>query len=382
MKVQIFQPMKQLLPCKLVSIVSFLLFLMVSCNSQGTSFPTALPSSTLIERANPTPTIPPSPTIPTSTALPHPSETSTPSWVNFPKGLYLFFQYEGKDGLYALSISDHRVKQVLAQYIGRVIKLPDNQHVMLLDGPERTLLNLQNGSKTTVQLPQEFEEPYFVAFNPVNGDVIWVAGYPLHGLPINGDGSFLHYYQSDQFEFRIQGSWPVWSPDGKYVAYEEETYASPPMSITVPYADITLLAIPCEASDTEPCGKLKLTHSSLAREARKPSWSSDSQVLAYECSTTTYDATSSEAQDIMTIAQDICMIHSDGTGFKQVTDTPDVFEGYPQWTPGDDSLVFAGAALQYQPKDLYLLDMKNKEIINLTNTVDLSEIPLFWWDNR
>ena len=378
---QIFQPMKQLLPCKLVPIVS-LLFLVVSCGSLGTSLPTGLPSSSLTEYAIPTSTIPPSPTIPTSTASPPPSETATPSWVNLPKGLYLFFRYENKQGLYALSMSDQQITQVLDQYIGSAIKMPNNQHVMLLDGPQKIIMDLQNGSQTTVQIPQEFEHPYFVAFNPANEDVIWVAGYPLHGLPINGDGSFLYYYQSGKFEFRTQGSWPVWSPDGKYVAYEEETYASPPMSMTVPYADITLLAIPCEASDSEPCRKLKLTNSSLAREARKPSWSPDSQILAYECSTTTYDETSSEPQDIMKIAQDICTIHSDGTEFKQLTDTPDVFEGYPLWTPFDDTLVFAGAPLQYEPKDLYLLNMKNTEILNLTNTVDLSEIPFFWWDNR
>lgn len=379
--VHFFQPMKQQRYYKIIGVVSVLL-LVVSCSSQGTSFPAILPRSTITKEASPTLAMLPSPSIVTNTPSPSPSETSTPSWAHLPKGLYLFFQYEGKGGLYALSISDHQVTQVLDQYIGRVIKLPDNQHVMLLDEPEKMLLDLQNGSKTTVQLPQEFEEPYFVAFNPVNEDVIWVAGYPPHGLPINGDGSFLYYYQSGQFEFHTQGSWPVWSPDGKYVAYEEETYASPPMSMTVPYANITLLAIPCEVSEAEPCRKLKLTNSSLAREARKPSWSPDSKVLAYECSATTYNETSSEPQDIMKIAQDICTIYSDGTGFKQLTDTPNVFEGYPVWSPADDSLVFAGASLQYEPKDLYLLNMKNQEILNLTNTVDLSEVPLFWWDNR
>jgi len=373
--------MKQKWYCKLVSIVS-LVFLAVSCSSQSTSFPTTLPSSTITEQASPTLPILPSPSVITSTASPFPSETSTPSWVSLPKGLYLFFQYESKQGLYALSISDHQVTRVLDQYISKAIKMPDNQHVMLLDGPERIILDLQSGSKTTVQIPQEFEEPYFVAFNPANDDVIWVAGYPLHGLPINGDGSFLYYYQAGNLEFHTQGSWPVWSPDGKYVAYEEETYASPPMSMTVPYADITLLAIPCEASDAEPCRKWKLTNSSLAREARKPSWSPDSQVLAYECSTTTYDETSSAPQDIMTNAQDICTIRSDGNGFNQLTNTEDVFESYPLWSPIDDSLIFAGAPFQYGPNELYLLNIKNQKILNLTNTSELSEIPLFWWDNR
>lgn len=373
--------MKQQRYYKIIGIVS-VLFLVVSCSSQGTSSPATFPSSTITAQASSTLPILPSPSIATNTASLHPSETSTPSWVNLPKGLYLFFQYESKQGLYALSISDHQVTQVLDQYISRVIKVPDNQHVMLLDGPERILLDLQSGNKTNVQLPEEFEEPYFVAFNPVNEDVIWVAGYPLHGLPINGDGSFLYYYQSGNLQFHTQGSWSVWSPDGKYVAFEEETYASPPMSMTVPYADITLLVTPCEAFGTQPCRKLKLTNSSLAREARKPSWSPDSQGLAYECSTTTYDETSSEPQDIMTIAQDICTIRSDGSGFKQLTDTEDVFESYPLWSPADDLLVFAGASFQYDPNDLYILNVKTGQGSNLTNTTDLSEIPVFWWDNR
>jgi len=302
--------------------------------------------------------------------------------VSLPKDLYLFFKYESKQGLYALSISDHQVTQVLDQYISKAIKMPDNQHAMLLDGPERIILDLRNGSKTTVQIPQEFEEPYFVAFSSANDDVIWVAGYPLHGLPINGDGSFLYYYQAGKLEFHTQGSWPVWSPDGEYVAYEEETYESPPMSMTVPYADIMLLATPCEVSNDEPCGKLKLTNSGLAREARKPSWSPDSQIVAYECSTTTYNETSAVPQDIMTIAQDICTIRPDGSGFNQLTNTKDVFESSPIWSPIDDSLIFAGAPFQYGPNELYLLNIKNKDILNLTDTSELSEIPLFWWDNR
>ena len=377
-----FRPMKKQRHCKFVWIVS-VLFLVAACSSQGTSFPLTSPSSTSIAQATPTFAILATPTMATQTALAHPTNTSTPSWVTLPKGLYLFFQYDDREGLYALSISDHQVTQVLDQDIRSAVGMPDNRHVMLLDGPERILLDLQNGSRTTVQIPQEFAEPYFLAFSPVNEDIIWVAGDPLHTLPINGDGSFLYYFQSsNNLKFHIQGSWPVWSPDGKYVAYEEETYASPPMSMTVPYADITLLAIPCEASDAEPCHTLKLTNSSLAREARKPSWSPDSQLLAYECSTTTYDEQSDAPQDIFTVAQDICTIRINGSGFKQLTDTEDVFEGHPLWSPVDDLLVFAGALSQYEPNDLYLLNVKTEEISNLTNTADLSEIPLFWWDNR
>ena len=82
------------------------------------------------------------------------------------------------------------------------------------------------------------------------------------------------------------------------------------------------------------------------------------------------------------IAQDICAIRLDGSGFTKLTDTKDVFEGYPLWSPVDDALVLAGASRQYGPNDLYLLNVKTKEISNLTNTADLSELPLFWWDNQ
>jgi len=304
-------------------------------------------------------------------------------WHRLPKGVYLFFKYDNREGLYALSVSDGQVLQVLEQFIGDAMKMPDNRHVMFLDGPETKILDLQDGAKIITKLPPEFTEPYFVAFSPVNRDIIWVAGYPGHGLPINGDGSFLYYYPSgDSFGFRVQGSWPVWSPDGRYVAYEQETYASPPGSMTVSYADISLLTIPCQASNNEPCHAVNLTTSSLKTEARKPSWSPDSQTLAYECSSTNYDETATTPQDTFMIAQDICVIGLNGSGFRQLTQTTDFFERYPSWSPTGASLVFAGASSSYGISDLYLLDIQSEKISNLTNTSDLSEIPLFWWNNQ
>jgi hypothetical protein len=278
-----------------------------------------------------------------------------------------------------LSTSNNKIIKVQDRSINNAIKMPDNQHVVLFSDEETIKLDLRDGNKTAIQLATEFNNPFFIALSPVSDDVIWVAGYPGHTIPINGDGSFLYYYLSGtNLSFRIQGSWPVWSPDGRYVAYEQETYVSPPMSMTVSYADITLLTIPCKASNTEPCRERKLTHSSLAGEARKPSWSPDSQVLAYECSNIKYD----EKQDIREVSQDICIIGLHGNEFRNLTHTADFFESYPLWSPIDNSLVFAGASSEYELNDLYLLDIKSNEIINLTNTPNLSEIPLFWWDNQ
>jgi dipeptidyl aminopeptidase/acylaminoacyl peptidase len=300
-----------------------------------------------------------------------------------PKGLYLFFQYDDTQGLYALSVSDRQATKVWDQHATNAVKMPNNQHVILINEPETKVLDLQDGSEITYQLPTEFTAPYFVARSPITKDTIWVAGYPNHSLPINGDGSFLHYYHSgESFEFRVQGNWPVWSPDGNYVAYEHETYTSPPASMTVAYADIALLTIPCEASNNELCRTVKLTNSSLKKQARKPSWSPDSQTIAYECSTTNYDEASNEPQDILRIAQDICIISLNANGFRPVTNTVDFFESYPLWSPVGNSLVFAGAASEYESNDLYLWDATSEEISNLTNTAELSETPLFWWDNR
>lgn len=369
---------------KLICLIVSVAFVAISCEYHSAPI-TAAPaksaqanSPTLHVAATSTATKP----IATNTVLPSPTGTSTPSWTSLPKGLYLFFRYDMQDGLYALSILDHQIVKVLDQYIANAIRMPDDRHIILLDGPERIILDLRNGSMTTAQLPKELIESYFVSFSPISNDVVWVAGYPGHGLPINGDGSFLYYYLSGtHFSFRIQGSWPVWSPDGKYIAYEQETYASPPKSMTVPYADITLLTIPCEASNAEPCREKKLTHSSLAGEARKPSWSPDSKILAYECSATNYDGTSAP-QDIFMVAQDICTIGVTGSGFHRLTHTTDSFESYPLWSPTGDALAFTVAPSHYEPSDLYLFNIESKEFNNLTNTPDISEIPLFWWNNQ
>ena len=82
------------------------------------------------------------------------------------------------------------------------------------------------------------------------------------------------------------------------------------------------------------------------------------------------------------IAQDICVIGLNGSGFRQLTQTTDFFERYPSWSPTGASLVFAGASSSYGISDLYLLDIQSEKISNLTNTSDLSEIPLFWWNNQ
>ena len=102
----------------------------------------------------------------------------------------------------------------------------------------------------------------------------------------------------------------------------------------------------------------------------------------YECSTTNYDEASNEPQDILKVAQDICIIGVNGNGFRQVTNAAEFFESQPLWSPVGNSLVFAGAASEYESNDLYLWDANSDEISNLTNTSELSEAPLFWWDNR
>src|SRR5262245_4050921 len=105
---------------KFVWTVSLLL-VMVSCSDYGNSFTANSPSPTLPKPTSPILIIPTTPATVTNRALPPPTETSTPSWVNLPEGLYLFFHYEEREGLYALSFSDRRVTKVLDQYVSSAI---------------------------------------------------------------------------------------------------------------------------------------------------------------------------------------------------------------------------------------------------------------------
>jgi Tol biopolymer transport system component len=96
-----------------------------------------------------------------------------------------------------------------------------------------------------------------------------------------------------------------WSPDGRHIAYgyNEEIWV---MNAAPPYAP----------------------HRVASGPSYSPSWSSDSQKLAFAG----FNPVSSD--------NDIFTINADGTGEADITNTPSISEGYPDWSPEGGRFAF------------------------------------------
>jgi len=297
----------------------------------------------------------------------------TKAWTDLPAGLYLVFEYRELDGLFAVSVPDGRVTKILDGGVYSAALMGDKKLAVISGVTEPQTVDLYDGEMAAIEAPREVDNPFQVAFSPTSADVIWVAGYPQHNLPINGDGSFLYYYHSgSHFGFMTQGGSPVWSPDGRYVAYEKESYLSLPASMPLPTSDIALLDVACIATRSGQCSERILTSSTTEAEARKPTWAPDSQSLAYECSV--------RDQDGGRLTQEICIIALDGSVPRKVSADGAIFEQSPVWSPRGDYIAVGGQVSRQNAADLYLIDVRTGSLTNITDTASLGETPLFWWN--
>ena len=146
----------------------------------------------------------------------------------------------------------------------------------------------------------------------------------------------------------------VWSPDGQRLAFTRRTIRY--LNVVGPYntayyEDVWVMN--ADGSDQR-----RLTESSGALDfagARRPRWSPDGKVILFE-SSLVYEA-------------DLYTIRPDGTGLTNLTNTPDIGEGYADWSPDGSRIVFtSGSEPDYPgPDAVFMINADGSGRTNITN---------------
>mgnify|MGYP001611538724 CR=1 FL=1 len=75
---------------------------------------------------------------------------------------------------------------------------------------------------------------------------------------------------------------------------------------------------------------------------------------------------------------DICIANTDGSNLQKLTETPNIVEGNISFFPNSKKIIFDGTVdtkkvYKENPSDIYVIDLGNNQIRNLTNTLDIDE---------
>ncbi len=134
---------------------------------------------------------------------------------------------------------------------------------------------------------------------------------------------------------------PAWSPDGTSIAFASDREGSP--AIYVMKADGSVMA-------RLPTGVGVFS---------APAWSPDSTRLAFNCRIGPVP----DPWWTTTTASDICMIHSDGSGFVRLT-TEGGDDASPAWSPDGQRILFTSA--RYGGQELATMKPDGSEVVRLT----------------
>ena len=195
-------------------------------------------------------------------------------------------------------------------------------------------------------------------FTNANGDFsvkdvsIWI---------VNVDGTGLREVTNNPLGSSFEDHRPVWSPDGKHLAFARTDDSRNPVRKA-----IFMVAI--DGTDLVQVTPWKL-------DANEPDWSPDGARIAF----------SSPGEALQPgREQNIFTIHPDGTGLIQLTAhleaAPDGAQGTfdPSWSPDGMRLIFTHIPSFDGPADLYVMNADGSDLHVLARTSDLNESHAVW----
>lgn len=173
------------------------------------------------------------------------------------------------------------------------------------------------------------------------GEIAFVSDRIIHTM--REDGSNVRALLPDRFGYD-----PDYSPDGAKIVFVEGIF-----DISVMNADGTDVgSLNIRAAFKELIGTDLI-------EVSAPDWSPDGTKIALDA--------------MVDIGMpDLFVINQDGTGLRQLTNTPDEQEFTPQWLPDGRHIGF------WRNGDVYIIDTDGANLVNVTSSADVSEITPVW----
>ena len=173
---------------------------------------------------------------------------------------------------------------------------------------------------------------------------------------------------------------PVWSPDGEYLAFAADVqHVSTYGNTSINQMDLFLVQTECLSNPTSCAQRIQpITNMGRSASATMPSWSADSESIAFRCAFMPV-----QEDDVLSDYQtDICTVNRDGTNLLNITNTPDINETRPVWSDVGSLLAYTAQSFQADQyeydDDIYIVSIPDGTLLFHSNTVDTDERFQFW----